>query len=70
MLEQDSDAAARGGVTDDLFGRVVEVVDPQAAAGEVARGVREHACGSTPVRQEDVAAVHAAHTIEGSISRG
>jgi hypothetical protein len=48
VLEPDSDAAARGGVKDDLFGPVVEVVDPQAAAGEVARGVREHACGSTP----------------------
>mgnify|MGYP006101148833 CR=1 FL=1 len=37
VLERDADAAARG-VFDDLFGLAVEVVVPQAATGEVARG--------------------------------
>ena len=37
VLEHDADAAARG-VFDDLFGLAVEVVVPQAATGEVARG--------------------------------
>jgi hypothetical protein len=37
VLERDADAAARG-VFDDLFGLAVEVVVPQTATGEVARG--------------------------------
>ena len=37
VLEHDADAAARG-VFDDLFGLVVEFVEPHAATGEVARG--------------------------------
>ena len=61
FLELDIDTASRG-VFDGPFGQIVEVVLPQAVAGRSQGGWDGR--GSTrdpPVRQEDVAAVHAAH---------
>eukprot|EP00964_Phaeocystis_antarctica_P063771 scaffold38296_cov45-Phaeocystis_antarctica.AAC.1 len=58
VLEGDADAAARG-VFDGLFGLVVEVVALQAATQGGVRWV--YGTTEPPVRQEDVAAVHAAH---------
>ena len=58
VLEGDADAAARG-VFDGLFGLVVEVFGLQAATQGGVRWV--YGTTEPPVRQEDVAAVHAAH---------
>ena len=63
LLELDIDTASRG-VFEGLFGLVVEAIVPQAVVGRSQgdeMGAREHARPTRPtVRQEDVAAVHAA----------
>ena len=61
LLEGDADAAARD-VFDGLFGLVVEAVTPHAVTGRVAGGSGGRGSTRDPaVRQEDEAAVHAAH---------
>ena len=76
LLEGDADAAARRGVSEGLFGAVAEAVVLQAVTVRVAGGSDgRRSTRDPPVRQEDVAAVHAAHDagrrrVDGEIGKG